>query len=173
VKDSIDRELVFDRNKAAILNVVGFVDSDYDGDLDNMIFISKYIFTTCASAISWKASLQSIVALFTTKAEYVAATCVKEANWLRGLITELGVPQATTVVFLDSQNAIHFTKNDAYHSRTKHISVKYDYVRDTIIAGKIVVKTAHTSENPPDMLTKPLLIAKFEHYLNLVGVHSM
>ena len=65
------------------------------------------------------------------------------------------------------------TKNDTYHSKTKHISVKYHYVRDIIVAGEIVVKKVHTSENPADMLIKPLPITKFEHCLDLVGVHSM
>jgi len=65
------------------------------------------------------------------------------------------------------------TKNDAYHSKTKHISDKYHYVRDTIAAWEIVVKKVHTSENPTYMLNKPLRIAKFEHCLDLVGVHNM
>jgi len=98
---------------------------------------------------------------------------VKEATWLRGLVIELGIPQATTVVFSDSQSAINLTKNDAYHSKTKHISVKYYYVRDTVAAGEIVVKKVHTSENPADMLTKPLLMAKFKHCLNLVSIRSI
>ena len=71
------------------------------------------------------------------------------------------------------RSAINLTKNDAYHSKTKHISVNYHYVRDTIAAGDIVVKKVHTSKNPTDMLTKPLAIVKFEHGLDLVGVHSI
>jgi len=62
-------------------------------------------------------------------------------------------------VFSDSQSAIHLTKNDAYNSKTKHISVKYHYVRDTITAWEIVVKKGHTLDNPTDMLSKPLHIA--------------
>jgi len=77
------------------------------------------------------------------------------------------------MVFSNSQSAICFTKNDAYHSKTKHISVKYHYVRDTIVAEEIVVRKVHASENPAYMLTKPLPIAKFEHCLNLVGNHSI
>ena len=77
------------------------------------------------------------------------------------------------MVYSDSQSAIHLTKNDAYHSKTKHISVKYRYVRDTVTVREIVVRKVHTSENPVDMLTKPLPIAKFEHCLDLVGVHSI
>ena len=117
--------------------------------------------------------MQSVTTLSTTEAEYIAASeGVKEATWLRGLVIELGVQQDTTVVYFDSQSAIHLTKNDAYHSRTKHISVKYHYVRDTVAAGDIVVKKVHTSENPADMLTKSLPVAKFELCLNLVGVGS-
>jgi len=93
---------------------------------------------------------------------------VKEVTWLRGLVIELGISQTTTVVFFDSQSAIHLTKNDAYHSKTKHISVKYHYVRDTVAAGEIVVRKVHTSENRADILTKSLPIAKFEHCLDLV-----
>ena len=92
---------------------------------------------------------------------------------MRGLVTKLRVPHGTTVVFSDSQSAIHLTKHDAYHSKTKHISVKFHNVRDTIVAGEIVVRKVHISENPADMLTKPLDIVKFEHCLDLVGVHSM
>jgi len=88
---------------------------------------------------------------------------VKEATWSTGLVTEIGVPQATTMVSSDSQSAIHLTKNDSYHSKTEHISVKYHYVRDTVAVGKIVMRKVYTSENLANMLNKPLPIAKFEH----------
>ncbi|KAM3286860.1 hypothetical protein P3S67_025659 [Capsicum chacoense] len=107
--------------------------------------MSGHIVTLCSDSISWKASLQSIAALSTTEVEYFAATeGVKEATWLRGLILELGVSQDTTVVFSDSQSAIHLSNNDAYHSKTKHISVKYHYIRDTMTVGEILVKKVHT-----------------------------
>jgi len=92
---------------------------------------------------------------------------------LKGLVTKLGVPQATTVVFSENQSTIHLTKNDVYHSKTKHISVKYYYIRDTVAVGEIVARKVHTLENPADMLTKPLSIAMFEHCLDLVGIHSI
>jgi len=94
VKGLINRGLVFDRNKAATLDVVGFIDSDYTSDLDKRRSICGYILTMCSGAIFVEASRQSIAALSTTEAEYIAATeGVKKATWLRGLVTELGVPQ--------------------------------------------------------------------------------
>jgi len=77
------------------------------------------------------------------------------------------------VVVSNSHSSIHLTKNDPYHSKTKHIGVKYHYVKDTITAREIVIKKTHTLENLIDMLTKPLPIAKFEHCLDLVGIHSI
>ena len=125
----LDRCLLFDQSKTAAYDVAGFVDFDYGGDLDHRRSTSSHIFTLCAGAISWKASLQPIVALPTTKAEYIVVTKgVKEGTWLKGLIVELGVPQGVTTMFSDSQSAIHLTKNDAYHSKTKHISIKYSEI---------------------------------------------
>ena len=162
LKGTVNQGLVFDRNKVISNDVVGFVDSEYGGDCDRHRSLSRYIFTLCSTSISWKAYLQSIDALSTTEAEYVVATeGVKEATWLRGLILELGVPQDTTVVFSDSQSAIHLTKNDAYHSKTKHISVKYHYIRDTMTKGEIVVKKVHTTENPADMLSLGMICTIF------------
>jgi len=57
VKGSIDRGLVYDKNQAATWDVAGFIDFDYAGDLDRRRSILGYIFTLCAAAISWKASL--------------------------------------------------------------------------------------------------------------------
>ena len=92
-----------------------------------------------------------------------AAEVVKEAIWLRGLVCDLGLQQDTSVVFCDSQSAIHLTKNTMYHERTKHIDVRYHFVRDIVSQGAIVVNKIATTENPADMLTKPVPFNKFKH----------
>jgi hypothetical protein len=89
--------LLFDKNSVKEIGVMGFVegfvDSDFPGDLDKRRSISGYAFSLCSSTVSWRASLQSVTALSTTKAEYVSATeGIKEAIWMQGLISELGVP---------------------------------------------------------------------------------
>lgn len=173
LKGTSDIGLVFDRKMATTNDVIGYVDSDYGGDLDRRRSLSGYIFTLCNSAISWKATLQSIAALSTTEAEYISATeGVKEAIWLRGLVNELGLTQGVLTVFCDSQSAIHLTKNNRYHDKTKHIDVKHHFIRDIVVAGEIIVEKIHTSENPADMLTKPLPNTKFQHCLDLVGLYS-
>lgn len=79
---------------------------------------------------SWKANLHKVVALSSTKAEYVATVkAVKEGLWLKGLTEELRYVQDTVVIHCDNQEAIHFSKNPQYHERTKHVDVKPHFIR--------------------------------------------
>lgn len=95
----------------------------------------------------------------------------KEAIWLKGLFSELNEDLQISTVFCDNQSAIFLTKDQMFHERTKHIDVRYHFVRDIIARGDIVVSKISTHENPLDMMTKSLSITKFEHCLYLVGVH--
>ncbi|KAG8483166.1 hypothetical protein CXB51_022143 [Gossypium anomalum] len=152
--------------------VIGYVDADFAGDLDRRRSLTGYVFTIGGCAISWKATLQTTVALSTTEAEYMAITeACKEAIWLKGLFSELNEDLQISTVFCDSQSAIFLTKDQMFHERTKHIDVRYHFVRDIIARGDIVVSKISTHENPADMMTKSLPITKFEHCLDLVGVH--
>ncbi|XP_042031032.1 secreted RxLR effector protein 161-like [Salvia splendens] len=74
--------------------LLGFCDSDYAANLDTRRSQTRYIFTLYGSAVCWKSSLQNVVALSTTEAEYMALTSVvKESKWLMGLISDFGVKQ--------------------------------------------------------------------------------
>ena len=161
----------FERNDSVLS---GYVDSDFTGDLDRRRSLTGYIFSIGGCAVSWKATLQPTVALSTTEAEFMAATeAVKEAMWLRGLHGELSMGRKETIVYCDSQSAIHLTKDQMFHDRTKHIDVKYHFIREVIAQGNIVVKKIGTEDNPADMLTKPLPVTKFKYCLDLVGVYSI
>ena len=63
-------------------------------------------------------------------------------------------------VFCDSQSAIHLATNPVYHSKTKHIDVKYHFVRQAISEGGVDLKKVHTKENSANMFTKPVLLEK-------------
>ncbi|KAG8472381.1 hypothetical protein CXB51_035329 [Gossypium anomalum] len=154
--------------------VIGYVDADFAGDLDRRRSLTGYVFTIGGCAISWKATLQTTVALSTTEAEYMAITeACKEAIWLKGLFSELNEDLQISTVFCDSQSAIFLTKDQMFHERTKHIDVRYHFVRDIIARGDIVVSKISTHENPADMMTKSLPITKFEHCLDLIQGPSL
>jgi hypothetical protein len=123
--------------------------------------------------VSWRASLQFITALSTTEAEYVSASeGVKETIWMQGLIFELGVPKDVIKVYCGSHSAICLTKNDMYQFKTKHIDIKYHFIRDIVVESKIKVDKIHIYENPANMLRKPLSNTNFKHCLDLVGVRG-
>ena len=121
--------MCFDRGTNSDCKIAGYSDSDFACDLDRRRSLTGYTFTLSDSAISWKATLQSIVALSTTEAEYMTATeAVKDAIWLRVLVENLGLHQRITMMFCNSQSAIHPTKHQMYYERTKHIDVRYHFI---------------------------------------------
>ncbi|KAL5705396.1 hypothetical protein ACHQM5_023705 [Ranunculus cassubicifolius] len=117
---------------------VGYVDSDYAGDLDKRRSTTGYVFTLAGGAICWRSILQSTVALSTTEAEYMALTeAIKEAIWLQGLMDDLGVWQESLKVRCDNMSAIFLARNHTFHARTKHIDVRYHFVREILEEGEI------------------------------------
>ncbi|GJV61954.1 retrovirus-related pol polyprotein from transposon TNT 1-94 [Tanacetum coccineum] len=85
------------------LTVTGYVDSDYAGDLDRSESTTGYVFTLSGGTISWVSKLQSVVAMSTTKAEYVvAAQASKEVVWLKMLLEELSHEQKKINLFCDN-----------------------------------------------------------------------
>ncbi|KAA0036776.1 Retrovirus-related Pol polyprotein from transposon TNT 1-94 [Cucumis melo var. makuwa] len=109
------------------------MDADFAGDPDKRKSLTGFAFTLGENLISWKSNLQSVVALSTTEAEFIVVSeVVKEAMWLRGIVSKLGYKQEAVELMCDNQSAIHLTKNKHYHDRTKHIDVKLHFVQDII-----------------------------------------
>ncbi|KAH9770104.1 hypothetical protein KPL71_012259 [Citrus sinensis] len=97
------------------------------------------------------------------------AEALKEAIWLKGMITELGAKQESVAVYNDSQSAIHLSKNQSHHEKTKHIDVKLHFMRLEVSRGAVKLLKIHTEENPADMLSKVVPTAKFILCMNLAG----
>ena len=110
------------------------MDSDFAVDLDKRRSHTGYVFTIGGCAMSWRATLQPVVALSTTEAEYMAvAEACKESVCLKGLFAELCGDDSCINLFYDSQSAICLTKDQMFHERTNHIDVIYHYVHDVVV----------------------------------------
>ncbi len=111
-----------------------------------------------------------------TEAEYVAAThAVKEALWLRRLISDLfpdGL-SAPTTLYGDNQSAIALAHGGQYHSRTKHIDIRYHFIRYIIEAGSIKLIYCPTDEQTADTLTKALPSTKVKHFAVAMGLRTV
>ncbi|KAL5772578.1 hypothetical protein ACOSP7_012184 [Xanthoceras sorbifolium] len=107
--------------------------------------------------------IQNIVALSTIEAKYVAVIeASKEIIWLQGLLTELGFRQGKNVLYSDSQSAIHLVKNSILHSRTKHIGLRYHFIRSLLEDEVLTLEKIHGSKNPANMLTNVVTIKKLK-----------
>ena len=99
-------------------DIEGFVDSNYVGFLDLRKSLIRFVFTAFSTAFSWKASLQKVLALSTTEAEYMALTkAMKESLWLEGIAKRPKIQDKVIVVHYDNQSVIDLSKKFVYHER--------------------------------------------------------
>ncbi|CAA7044115.1 unnamed protein product [Microthlaspi erraticum] len=134
LKGSVGMNLVYTKGKD--FSVQGFSDSDYPADLDRRRSISGYVFMVGGNTVSWKSSLQKATTLSITETEFVALTeAVKEAIWICGLLDDMGLKPAKALIWCDSQSAICLSKNNTFHERKKHVSTKFNFIRDVTEEG--------------------------------------
>jgi hypothetical protein len=111
------------------------------------------------------------VALNTTEAEFIAVSeASKELLWLKILACELGFKQDKYVLFYDNQSAIHLSKNASFHLRSKHIEVRYHWIRNVLSSKQLQFEKVHTDDNGADMLTKVVIRAKLDVCRQLAGI---
>ena len=88
------------------------------------------------------------------------------------MLGELGKVQNIINFFCDSQSAIHLDKNPAYHSKTKHIPVKYHFVKHIVDEGRVVLEKVHTQKNRADMFKKPVTLEKLRWCIASLGLQK-
>ena len=144
-----------------------------EGDKYNRRSTIGYVFTVGGTTVSWISKLQQVVSLSTTKAEYVAATEPgKEMIWLQRFMEELGKKQENSRLYRDNQSAIHLVNNLAFHSKTKHIQLKYHFIRSVLDEELLKPEKIHTNQNPADMLTKGVTREKLSSCSVSVGLQA-
>jgi hypothetical protein len=171
IKGTVGLRLVY-KGAAGGPELVGYCDSDWAGDVDGRRSTSGYVFFVAGGPVAWGSSLQPIVALSSTEAEYVAAcSATRVACWLRSCLLELGCEQTkATVIFEDNNGCISLSKNSVHHSRTKHIQIRFHYTRDRFLAGEIVLTPIASADNTADVMTKALGRIKFVIHRNALVV---
>jgi hypothetical protein len=162
----------FRKKREAPMQLCGYSDSDHAGDVDDRKSTSGVIFYLNSSPVSWTSQKQKVVALSSCEAEYVAAASAAcQGVWLRRLLASLtGVEAEQVTLKVDNESAIALIKNPVHHDRTKHIDIKYHYIRDCVENGSTVVEHVRTGDQLADILTKPLGRVKFLELRDRIGV---
>jgi hypothetical protein len=152
--------------------LIGFSDSDHAGDVDSRKSTSGVLFFFGSSPISWQSQKQKVVATSSCEAEYIAATtAASQGVWLARLLGELLNQRAAPfTLFIDNKSAISLCKNPVLHDRSKHIDLRYHYIRDCVEKGKVEVEFIRTEDQKADILTKPLGRVRFQALRDKVGI---
>jgi hypothetical protein len=145
--------LMFTRGSGGL---VGYCDADYAGDVDTRRSTTGYVFLMGGGAVSWNSKLQQTVALSTAEAEYQsAASAVKEALWLRKLLSDFGFDCAQpTLIRCDNQAALKLLVNPIVSQRSKHIDVLHHFARERVARGEVRFEYCRTECMVADCLTK-------------------
>lgn len=152
----------------------GFCDADYAECRETRRSTSGHVFLLAGAAISWRSRRQEVVATSTTEAEYIAlAEGAKEAIWLRHLLEELDGGKTTArpiIIMEDNRGALLLVENPVNHAKSKHIDVRYHFVRECAERGEIRVVGESSEEMTADILTKALNRVKHEKHLGGLGL---
>lgn len=146
--------------------------SDADGmSTEGRQAISGYAFLI-GGAVAWSSKRQDIIAQSTSEAEYVALShAAKEALWLRNYLHKVWqLPLDPTTIYSDNQSAIALAKDDRYHARTKHIDIRFHFIRYHIEHGNLTVTYCPTDDMVADTLTKALPSMKAKHFASALGL---
>ena len=138
--------------------IYGYADADFAADLDSRKSTTGWIFMFNGGAISWRSHQQSITALSTSEAEYMALSdAAKEARSLLKLNLSLKTNNENKIkLFEDNRGCEKWTRTLSEPNRTKHIDISYHHIRDFVKLGKISILPVETRLQLADALTKAL-----------------
>jgi hypothetical protein len=153
------------------ITVQGYCDADYAGDVDTRRSTTAYAFMLNGGAISWSSRRQQTVAASTTEAEYMAASAaVKEALWLRKLLSDLQLLTRPVNINADNQSAIKLLKNPINSGRSKHIDVLHHFARERVSLREVEFDYISTDSMVADVLTKAVPESKHRLCRSGMGV---
>lgn len=174
VKGTVEYGLVYSKNSGNSI-LTGFSDSDLAGHLDDRKSTSGMVFYLNESMITWVSQKQRCVALSSCEAEFMAATAaVCQGIWIRNVLNQISSEYVGPVVLcIDNKSAIDLAKNPMFHGRSKHIDIRFHFIRECVEKGEVILKHVPGSEQRADIMTKAMATVKFEKMRDLLGVKDL
>jgi hypothetical protein len=158
--------------RGSTFDLIGYSDADWAGCKINRKSTSGTCQFLGRSLVSWASKKQNSVALSTAEAEYIAAGhCCAQLLWMRQTLRDYGYKLTKVSLLCDNESAIRMADNPVEHSRTKHIAIRYHFLRDHQQKRYIEIAYISTKEQLADIFTKPLdeqTFNKLRHELNIL-----
>ena len=152
-----------------------FIQAFSDSDLGGCTLDRKSTSGGCqlldGKLVSWQSKKQTCVAISTAEAEYIAAAaCTSQIIWIQSQLRDYAINMKKIPLYCDSQSAIRICHNPVQHSKTKHIALRYHFIKDHVEDGNIEIHFVKTTEQLADIFTKPLDEKSFVRILAGLGM---
>ena len=155
--------------------LTAYADADYAAAITDRKSRTGYVIFLDGNPVAWASKKQPCVATSTTHSEYIACyAAATEVIWLRRLLASIGIPQSKpTTIFTDSQSAMRLALNPEFHSRTKHVDVKFHFLREQVVLRSIDIQFLPSQQQIADIMTKALTTDQFRRLRDLLTLTTM
>eukprot|EP00253_Pinus_taeda_P006804 PITA_06804 len=149
-----------------------YTDADWAGSVDDRKSTSGGAFFMRSKSVSLFSKKQSSIAISIAGAKHVVvASCCTQVLWMMQTSQDFQITCTPPIsIFCDNRCAISISKNPLMHSKTKHIPIKYHFLREQVIEEKVKLEYVPSKEKVVDILTKPLPRETFEYLRQKLGV---
>ncbi|GJT87695.1 retrovirus-related pol polyprotein from transposon TNT 1-94 [Tanacetum coccineum] len=173
LKDSINMGLWYPKDTG--FELTAFSDSDHAGCLDSRKSTSGGIqFLGGDKLVSWSSKKQDCTSMSSAEAEYVSlSACCAQVLWLRTQLTDYGFHFDKIPMYCDSKAAIAISCNPVQHSRTKHIDVRYHFIKEQVEKGIVELFFVGTEYQLADLFTKALSEDRFKYLVRRLGMRCL
>ena len=159
--------------KDSSFELTAFSDADYAGCKDTSKSTSGGAQYLGENLVSWSSKKQDCTSLSTAEAEYVSlSACCAQVIWLKTQLTDYGFDFHKIPIYCDSKSAIAISCNPVQHSKTKHIAVRYHFIKEHVEKGTIELYFVKTDYQVADIFTKALPQERFEFLVRRLGMRS-
>ncbi|GKB09437.1 hypothetical protein Tco_0837749 [Tanacetum coccineum] len=154
--------------------LIAYSDADHVGCKDNFKSTSRVLQFLGEKLVSWNSKKQYCTAMFIAKAEYVSLyACCTQVIWMRTQLLDYGYKYNKIPTYCDSKSVIAISCNPVQHSCTKHIDIRYHFIKEYVEKGTVELYFVKTEYQLADLFTKALPKERFEYLVHQIGMRCM
>ncbi|GJR01519.1 retrovirus-related pol polyprotein from transposon TNT 1-94 [Tanacetum coccineum] len=169
LRGTVNRGLWYPKDSAIALTA--FADADHAGCQDTRRSTSGSMQMLGDRLVSWSSKRQKSAAISSTEAEYIALSgCCAQVLWMRSQLTDYGLGFNKIPMYCDNKSAIALCCNNVQHSRSKHIDIRYHFIKEQVENGVVELYFVRTEYQLADIFTKALCRERIEFLINKLGM---
>ncbi|GJY58208.1 retrovirus-related pol polyprotein from transposon TNT 1-94 [Tanacetum coccineum] len=171
LRGTVNRGLWYPKDSSIALTA--YADADHAGCQDTRRSTSGCMQLLGDRLVSWSSKRQKSAAISSTEAEYIAMSgCCAQILWMRSQLTDYGLGFNKIPMYCDNKSAIALCCNNVQHSRSKHIDIRFHFIKEQVENGVVELYFVNTEYQLADIFTKALCRERIEFIINKLGMRS-